>query len=122
LEIGRAHFSPMLTEGCSSVKPENDRLWFGFWPQFLNPRRLLRAAIVVRPATLLRCHRRLKALKRQFRYSSHPKGKPGAFARSPSGLWTTLGNVIAMACSNYQSPLEGRQVHCHGLVQLPIAA
>jgi len=49
------------------------RLWFGFWPVFLNPRRLLRAAIVVKPATLLRCHRRLKALKDRFLYSSHPQ-------------------------------------------------
>jgi transposase InsO family protein len=60
-----------------------DRLWFGFWPVFLNPRRLLRAAIVVNPATLLRCHRRLKALKDRFLYSSHPQRKPGPTGPAP---------------------------------------
>jgi hypothetical protein len=41
----------------------SDRLWFGFWTVFLNPRRLLRAAIVVQPANLLLCYRQLKAFK-----------------------------------------------------------
>jgi transposase InsO family protein len=54
-----------------------DRLLFGFWTLFLNPRRLLRAAIILKPSTLLRFHRGLKQLKYRLLYSSHPKRKPG---------------------------------------------
>jgi putative transposase len=54
-----------------------DRLLFGFWTLFLNPRRLLRAAIILKPLTLLRFHRGLKQLKYRLLYSSHPKRKPG---------------------------------------------
>ena len=53
------------------------RLFLGFWTLFLHPRRLLRAAAVFRPSTLLRFHRGLKELKYRFFYSSHPKRKPG---------------------------------------------
>ena len=34
-----------------------DRLLFGFCSQFLSPRRLIRTAIILKPATLLRSHR-----------------------------------------------------------------
>src|SRR5258708_39790034 len=40
-----------------------DRWLFGFYSQFLNPRRLIRAAIILKPATLLRFHRGFKDLK-----------------------------------------------------------
>jgi hypothetical protein len=48
----------------------------GFGASFLNPRRLLRTAIILRPATLLRFHRRLRDFKYQLLYSSQPKRKP----------------------------------------------
>ncbi len=54
-----------------------DRLVFGFCSQFLSRRRLLRTAIIIKPATLLRFHRGLRDLKYRFLYSSHPKRKPG---------------------------------------------
>jgi putative transposase len=54
-----------------------DRLLFGFCSSFLNPRRLLRTAIILRPATLLRFHQGLRDLKYRLLYSSHPKRKPG---------------------------------------------
>jgi hypothetical protein len=50
-----------------------DRLLFGFCSQFLSPRRLIRPAIILKPATLLRFHRGFKDLKYQFLYSSRPK-------------------------------------------------
>lgn len=59
------HFSPA------------DRLLLGFGSSFLNPRRLLRTAIILRPATLLRFHRGLRDLKYRLLYSSHPQRKPG---------------------------------------------
>jgi len=58
-----------------------DRLVFGFCSQFLSPRRLIRTAIILKPATLLRFHRGLKDFKYRFLYSSSPKPKPG-----PRGL------------------------------------
>ena len=54
-----------------------DRLLFGFWTMFLKARRLLRAAIVLKPSTLLRFHRGLKELKDRLLYSSQPKRTPG---------------------------------------------
>ena len=54
-----------------------DRLLFGFWSQLLSPRRLIRAAIILKPATLLRFHRGFKDFKYRFLYSSSPKKKPG---------------------------------------------
>jgi transposase InsO family protein len=54
-----------------------DRLLFGFCSQFLSPRRLLRTAIILKPATLLRFHRGFKDLKYRFLYSSRVKKKPG---------------------------------------------
>ena len=50
-----------------------DRLLFGFCSRFLSPRRLIRTAIILKPATLLRFHRGLKDFKYRFLYSSSPK-------------------------------------------------
>src|ERR1039458_7472782 len=60
-----------------------DRLLFGFCSQFLSPRRLVRAAIILKPATLLRFHRGFKDFKYRFLYSSSPKQKPGPKGPSP---------------------------------------
>jgi transposase InsO family protein len=43
----------------------------------LKPRRLARAALIVRPSTLLRCHRALAELKLRWLYSSAVRRKPG---------------------------------------------
>ena len=60
-----------------------DRVLFGFCAQFLSPRRLLRTAIILKPATLLRFHRGFKDFKYRFLYSSSPKRKPGPKGPSP---------------------------------------
>ena len=60
-----------------------DRLLFGFCSQFLSPRRLIRTAIILKPATLLRFHRGFKDFKYRFLYSSSPKTKPGPKGPSP---------------------------------------
>jgi transposase InsO family protein len=60
-----------------------DRLLFGFCSRFLSPRRLIRSAIILRPATLLRLHRAFKQFKYRLLYSSSPKKKPGP--KGPSG-------------------------------------
>ncbi len=54
-----------------------DRVLLGFLSRFLDPRRLVRAAVIVKPATLLRFHRGLRDLKYRFLYSSHSQRQPG---------------------------------------------
>jgi transposase InsO family protein len=54
-----------------------DRFLFGFWSLFLNPCRLRRAAVIIRPSTLLKFHDILKKRKYRLLYSSGSKGKPG---------------------------------------------
>ena len=60
-----------------------DRFLLGFWTLFLNPRHLRRAAIIIRPSTLLKFHNLLKQRKYRLLYSSAgskqktgPKGPP----------------------------------------------
>jgi hypothetical protein len=60
-----------------------DRFLFGFCSQFLSPRRLIRTAIILKPATLLRFHRGFKDFKFRFLYSSSPKKTPGPKGPSP---------------------------------------
>jgi putative transposase len=52
------------------------RLLFGSCSQFLSPRRLIRTAIISKPAALLRFHRGFKDLKYRLLYSSRSKKKP----------------------------------------------
>ena len=54
-----------------------DRFLFGFWTLFLNPRRILRAAVIIKPSTLLKFHVALQQGKYRLLYSSRRKGKPG---------------------------------------------
>jgi len=60
-----------------------DRLLFGFCSQFLSPRRLIGAAIILKPATLLRFHRWFKDFKYRFLYSSRSRNKPGPKGPAP---------------------------------------
>ena len=45
------------------------RVLLGFWTLFLNPQRILRNAVILKPSTLLRCHAALKACKYRWLYS-----------------------------------------------------
>jgi len=54
-----------------------DRFLLDFWSQFLNTRRLQRAAVIIRPSTLLKFHDLLKKRTYRLHYSSGSKGKPG---------------------------------------------
>jgi putative transposase len=75
-----------------------DRLVFGFCSMLLSRRRLLRIALILRPSTLLRCHRGLQHFKYRFLYSSRPKNKPG-----PSGPTPGLIQVICEVSDLRQS-------------------
>ena len=60
-----------------------DRFLFGFWSLFLDPRRIQRAAVIIRPSTLLKFHDLLKKRKYRLLYSSSINGKPGPKGPSP---------------------------------------
>jgi len=54
-----------------------DRFLLGFWSLFLIPRQISRAAVIVRPSTLLKFHALLKKRKYRLLYSSKRKRRPG---------------------------------------------
>ncbi len=54
-----------------------DRFLLGLWTIFLDPRRIKRAAFLVQPSTLLRCHQALIKWKYRLLFSSPKSGKPG---------------------------------------------
>jgi putative transposase len=60
-----------------------DRFLLGFWSLFLSPRHIQRAAVIIRPSTLLKLHRLLKQRKYRWLYSAGRKGKPGPKDPSP---------------------------------------
>ena len=60
-----------------------DRFLFGFCSLFLDPRRIQRAAVIIRPSTLLKFHDLLIKRKYRLLYSSGRKGKPGPKDPSP---------------------------------------
>ena len=54
-----------------------DRMLLGFWSLFLNLHHIQRAAVILRPSTLLKFHDMLKKRKYRLLYNAHRKGKPG---------------------------------------------
>ncbi len=60
-----------------------DRILLGFYSLFLNPHRIQRAAVILRPSTLLRFHEALKKRKYRLLFSSRRPGKPGPKGPSP---------------------------------------
>ncbi|MGB5200317.1 MAG: hypothetical protein WBN68_12210 [Sedimenticolaceae bacterium] len=51
-----------------------DRCLFGFWSLFLDPHRVQCAAVIIKPATLLKFHNLLKQRKYRLLYSAGPNG------------------------------------------------
>jgi putative transposase len=66
-----------------------DRALLGFWSLFLNPRRIARSAIIIKPSTLLRFHNALKKRKYRLLYSPGGRHKPG-----PKGPSAEVINAI----------------------------
>jgi hypothetical protein len=60
-----------------------DRILLGFWSLFLSSRRIQRAAVILRPSTLLKFHEALKKRKYRLLFSSRRQGKPGPKGPSP---------------------------------------
>ena len=55
----------------------HDRALLGFWSLSLKPKRIIRAAIIIKPSTLLSFHNALKNRKYRRLYSPSGGGKPG---------------------------------------------
>ncbi len=60
-----------------------DRLIAGFCSVWIKPTRLLRAAIVLRPLTVMHFHRALVQRKYRLLFSPKHRGKPGPKGRNP---------------------------------------
>ncbi len=54
-----------------------DRILLGFCSLFLNPHHIQRAAVILRPSTLLKLHDILKKRKYRLLYTARKTGKPG---------------------------------------------
>ncbi|MGB5299471.1 MAG: hypothetical protein WBN48_12150, partial [Thiogranum sp.] len=51
-----------------------DRLLLGFWTLFLSPHHIRRAAVILKPTTLLKFHDMLKRRKYRLLYTARRKG------------------------------------------------
>lgn len=107
-----------------------DRTSLGFLSLFLSPRRITRAAIIIRPPTLLRFHNALVKRKYQQLHSLQGGRRPG-----PSGpSKAVIQAIIEMKQRNrrYGCPRIAQQINLAfgldldkdigGLIQLPAAA
>jgi putative transposase len=83
----------LIIHGRSRQRAPNlstrDRTLLGFLSLFLNPRRIARSAIIIKPSTLLRFHSALKKRKYRLLYSPRGKRKPG-----PKGPSAEVINAI----------------------------
>jgi hypothetical protein len=68
-----------------------DRILVGLWSLSMNRNRVLKAAIIVKPATILRFHRALKNRKYRRLFSPHSRGKPGPKGPSAPSRTITMG-------------------------------
>ena len=73
-----------------------DRVIAGLCTLFMRPRRLVRAAVVLKPSTLLRLHRVLTTRKYRRLFSSTRRKKPGP--KGPS--WDVIAAVVDMKQRN----------------------
>jgi len=86
-----------------------DRALLGFWSLFLNPRRIVRSAIIIKPSTLLSFHNALKKRKYRFLYSPSGGRKPGP--KGPSRQ--VINAIVAMKRRNprYGCPRIAQQIN-----------
>jgi len=92
-----------------------DRMLLGFWSLFLNPHHIQRAAVILRPSTLLNFHDMLKKRKYRLLYSPGSKGKPGHNGRTASypaaPVQIPACGTTARGSSKLLASHSGRQQH-----------
>ena len=86
-----------------------DRTLLGFWSLFMNPKRIVRAAIIIKPSTLLSFHNALKKRKYRLLYSPREGRKPGP--KGPSK--EVIDAIVAMKRRNprYGCPRIAQQIN-----------
>ena len=86
-----------------------DRTLLGFWSLFLNPRRIARSAIIIKPSTLLSFHNALKKRKYRLLYSPGGGHKPGP--KGPSK--DVIDAIVTMKRRNpkYGCPRIAQQIN-----------
>ena len=86
-----------------------DRALLGFWSLFLNPRRIARSAIIIKPSTLLRFHTAMKKRKYRLLYSPGGGCKPGP--KGPSK--EVINAIVEMKRRNprYGCPRIAQQIN-----------
>ena len=72
----------------------SDRVLLGFWTLFMNPRRIARSAIIIKPATLFRFHAAMKKRKYRNLYSPGGGRKPGQKGPSKEVMPDTAGQAL----------------------------
>ena len=87
----------------------NDHTVLGFLSMFLNPRRLLRSAIIIKPSSLLAFHKGLKKRKYRLLYSPRGGRKPGP--KGPSS--EVIRAIVEMKQRNprYGCPRIAQQIN-----------
>jgi transposase InsO family protein len=103
----------LIIHGRSRQRAPNlstqDRALLGFWSLFMNSRRIVRSAIIIKPSTLLSFHNALK--KRKYRLLFSPGGgrKPGP--KGPSR--EIIDAIVAMKRHNprYGCPRIAQQIN-----------
>ncbi|MEH6584029.1 MAG: integrase core domain-containing protein [Halioglobus sp.] len=86
-----------------------DRALLGFWSLFLNPRRIARSAIIIKPSTLLRFHNALKNRKYRMLFSPGGGRRPGP--KGPSA--EVINAIVEMKRRNprYGCPRIAQQIN-----------
>ena len=86
-----------------------DRTVLGLLSLFLNPRRLVRSAVIIKPSTLLSFHNALKKRKYRLLYSPRGGRKPGP--KGPSG--EVIKAIVEMKRRNprYGCPRIAQQIN-----------
>jgi len=86
-----------------------DRTILGLLSLFLNPKRLIRSSVIIRPSTLLSFHNALKKRKYRLLYSPPGGNKPGP--KGPS--WEVIKAIVEMKRRNprYGCPRISQQIN-----------
>ena len=94
-----------------------DRVLLGFWSLFLSPHNIQRAAVILRPSTLLKFHDMLKKRKYRLLYTARRKGKPGPKGPSQELIDARVVKVLMRPCASPHAPVAG---HCGARIRLDV--
>ena len=86
-----------------------DRALLGFFSLFLNPRRIARSAILIRPSTLLSFYNALK--KRKYRLLYSPRGGKKRGPKGPSGEDIDAIDAMKRRNPRYGCPRIAQQIN-----------